>query len=51
MTKAKRKLSADWALKQVEKVLPFRNDPCDCSADLVFNLREIRALMRKKDGR
>lgn len=42
------KKDAEWALQELEKYLPLNSQFCDCSADLVYYITQIRKELRRK---
>ena len=43
------KKDAEWVLKEIEKHLPFEGQNyCDCSADLVYYIQQVRRELRRK---
>ena len=44
-----KKYSAEWALQEIENHLPFEGtNYCECSADLVYYIAQIRRELRRK---
>lgn len=43
------KKDAEWALKELEKHLPFSgSNYCECSADLVYYIAQVRKELNRK---
>lgn len=45
------KKDAEWALREIEKYLPFQGfgtNLCECSADLVYYIGLVRKELRRK---